>query len=124
MVRALWPALSGLVVLITGAAAAHTVDGARAYPVSDRVRSPVVMAAADAAVTPSAPHTDSVVESIQRDLNRLGYDAGPVDGRLGNRTARAIRRYQRVHSLPVDGRATPELADHVQSRGRPDPGRP
>ena len=49
----------------------------------------------------------------------LGYDAGAADGLIGPRTANAIRQYQRDHNLLIDGRATPELANHLQSLGRP-----
>jgi osmotically inducible lipoprotein OsmB len=62
-----------------------------------------------------------VVNSIQTSLSRLGYNPGPVDGRFGVRTQNAIRAYQRDHNLLEDGRATPELADHMWSRGRPRP---
>ncbi|MBI2799172.1 MAG: peptidoglycan-binding protein [Gammaproteobacteria bacterium] len=69
--------------------------------------------------TPHAGSYSQVVNSIQTGLNRLGYRAGPVDGIVGSRTQIAIRAYQRDHSLLEDGRATPQLADHVWSRGRP-----
>ncbi len=68
---------------------------------------------------PQQPAHDSVVATIQNDLNRLGYAAGPADGVIGPRTGDAIRRYQRDHNLLIDGRATPELANHIQSLGRP-----
>jgi len=61
----------------------------------------------------------STVAAIQQQLNRLGYDAGAADGLIGPRTANAIRQYQRDHNLLIDGRATPELANHLQSLGRP-----
>ncbi|MGH7887709.1 MAG: peptidoglycan-binding domain-containing protein [Candidatus Binatia bacterium] len=68
-----------------------------------------------------APANNQVVNSIQTSLNRLGYQPGPVDGRFGVRTQNAIRDYQRDHGLLEDGRATPELADHMWSQGRPRP---
>jgi osmotically inducible lipoprotein OsmB len=67
------------------------------------------------------PITTQVINSIQTSLNRLGYDAGPVDGIYGVRTQRAIRAYQRDHELRESGRASPELADHLWSQGRPRP---
>ncbi len=66
-----------------------------------------------------APLKSQVVNSIQTSLNRLGYAAGAIDGVIGIRTQTAIRAYQRDHSLLEDGRASPELADHLWSRGRP-----
>lgn len=66
-----------------------------------------------------APVNSQVVNSIQTSLNRLGYQVGTVDGVIGTLTQAAIRAYQRDHSLVEDGRASPELADHLWSRGRP-----
>lgn len=51
--------------------------------------------------------------AIQRELNDRGYDVGPADGTIGPRTTRAIRAYQRDAGLPVDGRATDTLLDHL-----------
>ncbi len=34
---------------------------------------------------------------------RLGFQSGPVDGVLGLQTAKAIKRYQTAHRLPVTG---------------------
>jgi len=76
------------------------------------------VAAAPAYQQPAASGYN-VVAAIQNDLNRLGYGAGAPDGVIGPRTTEAIRRYQRDHNLLVDGRATPELANHIQSLGRP-----
>ncbi len=71
------------------------------------------------AAAPPAAATNTTVVSIQQQLNRLGYDAGSADGLLGPRTSYAIKQYQRDHNLLIDGRATPELANHLQSLGRP-----
>ncbi len=68
---------------------------------------------------PQPATANEVVVAIQSELNRLGYGAGAADGVIGPRTNDAIRRYQRDHALLVDGRATPELANHLQSLGRP-----
>jgi peptidoglycan hydrolase-like protein with peptidoglycan-binding domain len=46
---------------------------------------------------------DDEVKSIQRVLNNLGYDAGPVDGIMGSKTREAIKLYQQDHDLPVTG---------------------
>ena len=78
-------------------------------------------AAAPSAPQPGYPQPASanqVVVAIQAELNRLGYGAGAADGVIGPRTGEAIRRYQRDHGLLVDGRATPELASHMQNVGR------
>jgi hypothetical protein len=43
------------------------------------------------------------MEGIQARLNNLGYNCGPVDGRLGKSTVQQIRRFQKAQSLAVDG---------------------
>lgn len=48
------------------------------------------------------------IREAQAYLNALGYEAGPVDGVLGNETRRAIQRFQRVENLPSTGELTPE----------------
>ena len=47
------------------------------------------------------------VSTLQRTLNRLGFDAGREDGILGPDTAGALRDYQRNAGLSVDGVAGP-----------------
>lgn len=73
--------------------------------------------AASAPVAAPAGHGASTVAAIQQQLNRLGYDAGSADGLAGPRTSAAIRQYQRDHKLLIDGRATPELFNHMQGSG-------
>jgi hypothetical protein len=45
----------------------------------------------------------SVVVEVQRRLSSDGYYSGRIDGVLGSGTRRAIRNYERDHSLPADG---------------------
>jgi hypothetical protein len=45
----------------------------------------------------------SRVSEVQSALAREGYYDGPIDGRLGNATQKALRRYQRDHGLEVTG---------------------
>ena len=45
----------------------------------------------------------SRVSDVQRALAREGYYDGPIDGRLGNSTQKALRRYQRDHGIEVTG---------------------
>ena len=47
------------------------------------------------------------VSALQFLLARHGFPSGVFDGRLGNHTDAAIRRFQRWAGLPVDGRAGP-----------------
>ncbi|WFM72785.1 peptidoglycan-binding protein [Halomonas sp. CKK8] len=58
------------------------------------------------------------VAEIQRELNRLGYDAGPVDGAMGRRTRSAIREYQADRDMAQDGRATAELLRRLRETER------
>ena len=55
---------------------------------------------------------------IQRELNRRGYDAGPVDGWMGARTRAAIQDYQREHKLLVNGQPTSSLLAHLRDTTR------
>lgn len=54
------------------------------------------------------------IVGIQEELQSHGYRPGAADGRLGGRTLREIRRYQRDAGLPVDGVASSELLDHLK----------
>ena len=49
------------------------------------------------------------VEVVQRNLLRLGYDPGPVDGQMGAKTTQALRLFQADRQLPVDGRISAEI---------------
>lgn len=47
--------------------------------------------------------------SVQAMLNRLGYDAGSVDGVVSSKTRLAIKSYQEIHGQAVTGNMTPEF---------------
>ena len=49
------------------------------------------------------------IERAQRRLTRLGYDPGPIDGKIGAKTTNAIRLYQSDMRLPPDGELSAEL---------------
>lgn len=68
----------------------------------------------EAAGSQSRPDIDSLsdqetVIEIQRELNRLGYDAGPTDGAMGSRTRSAIYEYQADMGITQNGRASTDL---------------
>lgn len=63
----------------------------------------ILVTAADLALT--AP--------IQQRLLALGFDPGPVDGKLGQKTRAAIADYQRAHGLAATGTPSPALLDHL-----------
>jgi peptidoglycan hydrolase-like protein with peptidoglycan-binding domain len=43
------------------------------------------------------------VRTLQRTLGHLGFSPGPVDGRYGQQTLRAVERFQRAHRLEPNG---------------------
>lgn len=70
----------------------------------------------------SAPDTDDnglsdteLLAEIQQGLNNLGYNAGVVDGKMGNRTRQAIINYQNDYRLSADGEPSMALLDHVRA---------
>src|SRR5205085_2255353 len=58
---------------------------------------------APADTTQSQDETNSRVNEVQSALARAGYYDGPIDGRLGETTRKALRRYQRDRGLAVTG---------------------
>jgi peptidoglycan hydrolase-like protein with peptidoglycan-binding domain len=64
-----------------------------------------------------AQYSNTVLE-LQRELNQLGFNAGPVDGVMGARTRSAIRAYQGDNQLLVDGQPTASLLSHVRATGQ------
>jgi peptidoglycan hydrolase-like protein with peptidoglycan-binding domain len=57
------------------------------------------------------------VVTAQQELAARSYRVGPIDGIVGPRTREAIRRYQRTHGLPVDGRVSLALVNHLRLVG-------
>jgi len=55
-----------------------------------------------------------LVRNIQGGLARLGYNPGPADGVMGQKTFRAIRQYQARKKLPVDGQPTRALEQRIR----------
>ena len=75
-----------------------------------------------ASANPPPPRTGGMatmdpatVRNVQAELQRRGYDVGPVDGRLGPRTEAAIRAFEQRNGLPVDGYPSSSLMDYMQS---------
>ncbi|MEZ5871628.1 MAG: SEL1-like repeat protein [Nitratireductor sp.] len=62
--------------------------------------------------TEASPVQLSPKEMVRRSqelLAKLGFDPGPADGMMGNKTRDAIRQYQKQKGLPVDGEVTADL---------------
>jgi peptidoglycan hydrolase-like protein with peptidoglycan-binding domain len=57
---------------------------------------------------------DANVEDIQRELLATGHYVGLIDGVMGNRTANAIRTYQKDNGLSIDGAASARLLEHIR----------
>lgn len=72
-------------------------------------------ATANSAAPSHRPLVYGTVSDIQAELLVRGYDPGPLDGRYGPSTERAIRRYQQDHGLEPTGEASPALLEHMQS---------
>ena len=66
-------------------------------------------AASAAAVLEVGSRGDDVVK-VQKKLIQFGYMTGTADGRYGEATRDAVRRFQRNNGLTVDGRVGPDTA--------------
>ena len=55
------------------------------------------------------------IQEIERRLDRRGYRPGQVDGVTDTQTASAIRAYQTNANLPVTGRPSMALLEHLRS---------
>jgi hypothetical protein len=60
--------------------------------------------------------TGSRVSDVQRALAREGYYDGPIDGRLGNATRKALRNYQRDRGLDVTGTVNRAVIEALRLR--------
>ena len=58
--------------------------------------------------------TTSEREEVQTILNRLGYDTGGVDGRLGSKSRAAIRHWQQKVGVVPDGFASGDLLEALR----------
>ncbi len=57
-----------------------------------------------------------MVREIQEKLAKLGYNPGSADGLYGSKTKKAIQAFQQKKGLEVDGRATAELLEELNSK--------
>jgi hypothetical protein len=61
------------------------------------------------------PSTE-VIGAVQHMLTELGYDAGRIDGMLGDKTRQAIRKFQNDNGLPQTGTASEELLELLTAK--------
>ena len=57
-----------------------------------------------------------LIRKVQSNLNRLGYDVGPVDGFIGEKTRDAIRAFQTSLGITPTGRLSEELLLLLESK--------
>ena len=57
-----------------------------------------------------------MLRQIQVYLAKLGYNPGPADGLMGQKTETAIRQYQQDVNLPVDGTPSLSLLESLKSQ--------
>lgn len=51
------------------------------------------------------------IKDIQNKLNDLGYDCGKADGKMGEKTKTAIKKFQKDNGLEADGKAGPKTLE-------------
>ena len=51
----------------------------------------------------NASNVSLTPKQIQKALKNSGYYQGPIDGKIGQRTQEAIRRFQKANGLKADG---------------------
>jgi len=56
-------------------------------------------------------------EELQRRLGALGFEAGGVDGIIGNATKAAIRLFQKTRAMAADGHADLALLERLRQEG-------
>ncbi|MCB2166023.1 MAG: peptidoglycan-binding protein [Deltaproteobacteria bacterium] len=62
------------------------------------------------------------IQLAQASLKTLGYDPGPVDGQMGQKTITALRAYQTDCGLPADGVLSAGLLCYLANTAGPMPG--
>jgi len=91
-------------LLLCGAAGA--VEGVSPTPAGD-----------DVAPAPGRALKSPEVAEVQARLKALGFAVGPVDGRLGTKTRKAINAYLTQRGLPPTGWIPPDLITEVEGVG-------
>lgn len=59
---------------------------------------------------------NELIESIQENLNRLGFDSGDVDGLIGEKTEEAIKAFQTTLGITPTGQISEELLLLLKSK--------
>ncbi len=56
------------------------------------------------------------IKGIQEYLSREGFEPGPIDGRMGPKTQKAIRSFQQQFHLKVDGQIGPQTLNAMHQQ--------
>jgi localization factor PodJL len=62
------------------------------------------------------PSPVNLIGKAQGLLDKLGYNIGTADGKLGGRTSNAVRLFQLQQGMKVTGQITPELIEAMESK--------
>lgn len=83
----------------------------------ERAQEPPIGSATPGPV-PVIHRQEDLVRLVQRALDRLGYAPGPIDGKMGNETRRAIVRYQIDRGMSPSGWVDQPLVGRVLAESR------
>lgn len=61
-----------------------------------------------------------VIVQAQQQLLELGYEPGPVDGKMGKGTASALKKFQNEYNIPETGQPDPETVKMLEKIGGSD----
>ena len=67
--------------------------------------------------TISYGQSGSKVKALQKALNALGYNCGTVDGKFGNKTLAAVKKFQKAMGLTQDGKVGPKTKAKFKLKG-------
>ncbi|BBO90360.1 peptidoglycan-binding protein [Desulfosarcina ovata] len=75
-----------------------------------------------ASATGGAAKSSPNAYKAQKRLKALGYQPGPADGKMGQKTKKAVKRFQRDHGLPetgnLDDRTMQKMQTAPQKKGQ------
>jgi murein L,D-transpeptidase YcbB/YkuD len=54
------------------------------------------------------------IANTQAALSKLGFDVGKIDGKLGPKTTKAIKAFQKKHHMKADGKITEKLLEQLK----------
>lgn len=61
-------------------------------------------------------YTSSVVKKVQSKLTDLGFKCGNIDGKYGQKTKKAIKKFQKSKHLTTNGKINQTLLKHLNIR--------